>query len=174
MVILRHTINLMEISTPYICPYTPRDKNHASYQCQHPGTAAVLPTPHALPHTPVWERCHGCCLFQSPHPCRRKVLENMACLGMRCLTDTAQHLDIRPPITYNLSSPTSKLLLNLQLQASTNSPASIFSRVFSNLKSCTQVSNSFRIIYRWFKCLKFFDHEPEIYNYLQTNMLPDL
>jgi hypothetical protein len=169
-----HTINLMVISTPYICPYIPREKNHAPYQCQHLGTAAVLPTPRALPHTQAWERCHGCCLFQSPHPCRRKVLENMACLGMRRLKDTAQHLDIWPLITYHLLSPTPKLLLNLQLQASRNSPALIFSRVFSNLKLHKQVSNSFRITYRWFKCLKFLDHEPKIDNYSQTNLPPDL
>ena len=142
--ICRHKMHVMAISTPYICPYIPRDKNHAPYQCQHLETAAVLPTPRALLHMPVWERCHGCCLFQSPHPCRRKVLENTACLGMRCLKDTVQHLDIRSLITYHLLSPTSKLLLNPQLQASTNSSAFIFSRVFTNLKLHTQVSNSFK------------------------------
>jgi len=142
--ICRHNIHVMAISTLYICPYIPTDKNYAPYQCQHLGTAAVLPTPHALPHTPVWEQCHGCCLFQSPHPCRRKVLENMACLGMRRLKDIAQHLDIRSLITYHLLPPTSKLLLNLQLQVSTNSSAFTVSKVFSNLKLRMQVSNSFR------------------------------
>ena len=132
-------IHVTAISTPYICPYIPKDKNHAPYQCQHLGTAAVLPTPHALLHTPVWEQCHGYCLFQSPHPCRRKVLENMV-----CLKDTAQHLDIRSLITYHLLSPTSKLLPNLRLQASKNSSVFRVSKVFSNLKLHVQVSNSFR------------------------------
>jgi hypothetical protein len=51
--IYKDKMHLTAVSTSYTCPQSPRGKNNATYQCQRLETAAALPTPHALQHTPV-------------------------------------------------------------------------------------------------------------------------